>query len=411
MALVRATRLPGQRIRVAELPDIARLGDGSAPVGTLPDPDDDAAVVFTSGSTGPAKGVVYRHSQVAATRDLMSAHYGITDADALVAAFAPWAVLGPALGIASVLPDMDVTSPSTLRATTLADAVAAVDGTLMWASPAALRAVLSSVDQLSGQQRAAFSSLRLVLGAGAPVPRATLAGIAALCPSADVRTPYGMTEALPATDVTWPEIDAAGPGPGVLVGRPLTGVDVMISAVGADGAADGSPSKQPGVLGEVLVRGSHLKDRYDRLWATERASSRDPGWHRTGDVGTLDDSGRLWIGGRLAHVITTADGPVAPVELEQRVEALAEVSQAAAVGVGPVGVQVVVLVIVLADHSTGIADLALIDRVRATTSVPVAAVLLRQSLPVDIRHQSKVDRRALADWADSLLAGHRMEQP
>jgi acyl-coenzyme A synthetase/AMP-(fatty) acid ligase len=161
------------------------------------------------------------------------------------------------------------------------------------------------------------------------------------------------------------------------------------------------------VLGEVLVGGPHLKDRYDRLWATERASARDAGWHRTGDVGSLDDEGRLWIGGRLAHVITTPDGPVAPVGLEQRVETLPDVDHAAVVGVGPVGTQAIVVIVVPANRTSGPAGLDLIDRIRAAVPEPVAAVLLRRDLPVDIRHQSKVDRRALAAWADAVLAGHR----
>jgi acyl-coenzyme A synthetase/AMP-(fatty) acid ligase/pimeloyl-ACP methyl ester carboxylesterase len=407
LALVRTLRLPGTRIRVADLPAIARLGDHRPPVPDAVAPQDDAAVVFTSGSTGPAKGVVYTHERLAATRDLLAGHYGFTDADALVAAFAPWAVLGPALGIASVLPDMDVTSPSTLRAAALADAIAAVGGTVMWASPAALRAVLASSAGLTPAQVRSFRSLRLVLGAGAPVPAATLDGIARLCPEADVRTPYGMTEALPVTDVTLEEIVAAGPGPGVLVGRPLPGLRVAVSAVDDHGQATGAPTTSAGVLGEVLVGGPHLKDRYDRLWATERASARDAGWHRTGDVGSLDDEGRLWIGGRLAHVITTPDGPVAPVGLEQRVETLPDVDHAAVVGVGPVGTQAIVVIVVPANRTSGPAGLDLIDRIRAAVPEPVAAVLLRRDLPVDIRHQSKVDRRALAAWADAVLAGHR----
>lgn len=409
LALVRTLRLPGQRIAVADLPAIARLGDAATPPAIAVSPQDDAAVVFTSGSTGPAKGVVYTHERIAATRDLLASHYGFTDDDALVAAFAPWAVLGPALGIASVLPDMDVTSPSTLRASALADAIAAVDGTVMWASPAALRAVLSSAADLTAEQLGSFASLRLVLGAGAPVPAATLDGIARLCPHADVRTPYGMTEALPVTDVTLAEIVAAGPGPGVLVGRPLPGLRVAVSAVDGHGRATGEPTTTPGVLGEILVSGPHLKDRYDRLWATERASARDAGWHRTGDVGSLDVDERLWIGGRLAHVITTPYGPVAPVGLEQRIEALPDVVHAAVVGVGPVGVQAIVAIVVLSDRSTGPAGIDLIDQIRGSVDEPIAAVLLRGDLPVDIRHQSKVDRRALAGWADTVLAGHRVD--
>src|SRR3712207_348537 len=154
-----------------------------------------------------------------------------------------------------------------------------------------------------------------------------------------------MTEALPVTDVSLAEIDAAGPGDGVCVGRPLARVAVVVSPLSSDGAADGPLTGEPGVTGEVCVRATHVKDRYDQLWAVERAASRDAGWHRTGDVGHLDADGRLWVEGRLVHVITGPDGPVTPVGIEQRAEAVPGVRAAAAVGVGPAGTQQVVVVV------------------------------------------------------------------
>jgi acyl-CoA synthetase (AMP-forming)/AMP-acid ligase II len=161
------------------------------------------------------------------------------------------------------------------------------------------------------------------------------------------------------------------------------------------------------------VRAAHVKDRYDALWALERSTSRDPGWHRTGDVGHLDADGRLWIEGRLQHVVTTAAGPVTPVGVEQRVEAVDGVSAAAAVGVGPAGAQVVVVVVVPSGRRTRLggrpalagADLA--DAVRGAAGVDVAAVLVTSRLPVDVRHQSKVDRGEVARRAARVLAGAR----
>jgi acyl-CoA synthetase (AMP-forming)/AMP-acid ligase II len=219
-----------------------------------------------------------------------------------------------------------------------------------------------------------------------------------------------MTEALPVTDVSAAEIEAAGTGEGVCVGRPLAGVQVRVSPLSALGHADGPLTDAPHTTGEVCVRGPHVKDRYDALWVTERASSRDAGWHRTGDVGHLDAAGRLWIEGRLPHVVSTADGVVTPVGVEQRVEALHAVSAAATVGVGPAGAQVVVLVVVPAGappRRTAVADPDLTDAVRGAAGVPVAAVLVTGRLPVDIRHQSKVDRREVARQAARVLAGAR----
>jgi olefin beta-lactone synthetase len=152
-----------------------------------------------------------------------------------------------------------------------------------------------------------------------------------------------------------------------------------------------------------------VKDRYDALWATERASSRNPGWHRTGDVGHVDAEGRLWIEGRLGHVVTTTAGAVTPVGPEQRVQLLAGVRAAAVVGAGPVGTQQVVVVVVPEgpppSARSPVADVALTDAVRAVAGVEVAAVLRAPDLPVDIRHASKVDRGRLAQWATAVLDG------
>jgi acyl-coenzyme A synthetase/AMP-(fatty) acid ligase len=417
LAAAKAMRLrpPGLRISAGapyrllgasrSLADLARAGREH--LDALPEPsgDDECAVVFTSGATGPAKGVVYRHRQLRAQVALIKATYGLTDDDRIVAAFAPFALYGPGLGIGSAVPDMDVTAPGTLTAVKLAEAVAAVDATVVFASPAALRNVLATAHALTGEHRKALSRLRLLMSAGAPVPSDLLRRLSGVLPAAHAHTPYGMTEVLPVTDVSLAQIDEAGAGEGVCVGLPLPGVDVQVSPLSPLGAADGDLTGSPRVVGEIAVRAAHVKDHYDALWAVEQASSRDAGWHRTGDVGHLDDSGRLWVEGRLLHVIATGSGVVTPVGVEQRIESLTGVSQAAAVGVGPVGTAQAVVVVVAPGERGPLASLALTDAVRAACAVPIAAVLVRDSLPVDIRHQSKIDRQALSRWAADVLAG------
>ena len=422
LTLARLAGVPGTRIAAGpatraalgalgarwRLADIARIGRTS-PVPREPGADDECAVVFTSGATGPPKGVVYRHRQAQAQLELVRSTYGLTADDRFVAAFAPFALLGPGLGIGSSVPDIDVTAPATLTAASLADAVSAVDATVVFASPAALRGVQTTAGDLSPAQRTSLGRVRLLISAGAPVPAHLLRALQEVLPAAAAHTPYGMTEAMPVTDISLPEIEAAGPGNGVCVGRALAGVDVAVSPLDAFGTADAPLTCRPETTGEVCVRARHVKDRYDALWATERASSRNPGWHRTGDVGHVDAEGRLWIEGRLGHVVTTAAGAVTPVGPEQRVQLLAGVRAAAVVGVGPVGTQQVVVVVVpegppLSARSP-VADVALTDAVRAVAGVEVAAVLRAPELPVDIRHASKVDRGRLAQWATAVLDG------
>ena len=208
----RLMRLPGSRIAASgmrvkrrralgaehDLTELATLGRMTpSAVRVEVAVDDDCAVVFTSGATGPAKGVVYTHRQVLAQLELVRSTYGLTRDDRLVAAFAPFALLGPALGIGSAVPDIDVTAPGTLTASALADAAAAVDATVVFASPAALRRVAATAAALSTRQRAALGKIRLLMSAGAPVPASLLHSLREVLPGAEAHTPYGMTEVLP----------------------------------------------------------------------------------------------------------------------------------------------------------------------------------------------------------------------
>ncbi|WP_457950498.1 alpha/beta fold hydrolase [Pseudarthrobacter sp. alpha12b] len=398
--------------------------DGSA---HSPDPDSPAAVLFTSGSTGPAKGVLYTHRQLAAMRDTVAETFGIQPGHRLVAGFAPFALLGPALGTVSVTPAMDVTAPRTLTARALADAAAAIDATVVFASPAALRNVVATRNGLTTEGTAALGCVELLLSAGAPVPEPLLAEVRRLMPAASLHTPYGMTEALPVTDINFEQIQAAtadaragtmpGAGNGVCVGRPVHGARTAVIPLAADGTAPGTaPVTDAGVTGEILVSAPHVKDAYDRLWLTEKVSAGPAGWHRTGDVGHFDDDGRLWVEGRLAHVITAPGAVVTPVGAEQAIERLGDVRMAAVVGVGPAGTQAIAAVVetVPPARKAGPAGPELAAKVRGAArmaGVSVAAVLVVPTQPTDIRHNAKIDRSRLSQWASSVLAGGRPGTP
>ena len=407
-------RLLGVEHTVAEL---TAAGAGQPVPAWEVDPEADAAVLFTSGSTGPAKGAVYTHRRLTAMRDTLRGTYNLKAGSSLVAGFAPFALLGPALGATSVTPDMDVTAPRTLSAAALADAAAAVQATTVFASPAALTNVLATAGNLNAAQRAALGKVELLLSAGAPIPEALLTRVQDLVPAAALHTPYGMTEALPVTDISLEQIRKAGTGNGVCVGTAVAGARVALAPLSADGTAGSEISEAAGITGEILVSAPHVKDRYDRLWITESQSSSLPGWHRTGDVGHFDADGRLWVEGRLGHVLTTPAGPVTPVAAEQAAESVPAVRLAALVGVGPAGTQVPVAVVetVEAVRRPGPAPDSLAADVRAAVAercgLDLAAVLVLPHMPTDIRHNSKIDRSALGAWAAKVLAGGRISAP
>ncbi|RUQ87974.1 alpha/beta fold hydrolase [Labedella gwakjiensis] len=438
LSAARALGWPGVRISTARLPrasratlgvphslaDILERGTG-APIPAPPGPDDEAAILFTSGSTGPAKGVVYTHGELSALRDVLAAHFEVTPDTGLVTGFAPFALLGPALGTHSVTPDMDVSAPRTLTASAVAAAVRASDGKIVFLSPAAILNVVATADALTAEDRAALARVRTFLSTGAPIGEQLLASAADLMPNATPHTPYGMTECLLVTDVTLDGIRVAADAPddGVCVGRPIGSNRVLVSALDASGKATGEPSADAGVLGEFVISAPHLKDHYDRLWLTDRTAERgtpsasDAGsgerWHRTGDVGHLDADGRVWVEGRLQHVIVASDGPVAPVGAEQDVERIAEVRRAAVVGVGPEGLRQAVAVVETLPSAgrPGLASPELTRAVRESTSLPIVAVLVVPQLPTDIRHNSKIDRSRLSVWAERTLSGGKPTAP
>ena len=433
LAAARTLRWPGRRIAVEPTHRVARRLLGvehdlaslqDAPSVPLPavDPDAEAAVVFTSGATGPSKGVRYSAARIDTQIRTLVEQYNISADDSLVAAFAPFALYGPAMGIPSTVPDMDVSSPGTLTAATLLDAVEAVDASLVFASPAAILSVLETLDELGARDRTALDHVRLLLSAGAPVPGHVLrAAVDRLVPNAAAHTPYGMTECLPVADIDLVSLESLGPDAlhhlGVCVGMPVDSVELLIDPLDELGVPTGLPTSEPGLLGEVWVQAAHQRLGYDRLWHTTHLASPADGTHATGDIGTIDADGRLWIGGRTGHVIRTATGPVAPTPIERAVDMLDGIRRSAAVGVGPAGAQVVVVIAETSDAGRRPRQSSLdrIDRIRAAvaeaTGLDVAACLEVPSLPVDRRHNSKIDRTHLADWATGVLEGGSVRNP
>lgn len=440
LTLARGANWPGRRISVNPLSVLERtlLGvetsvtelarTGMARSISAPGPQDDAVILFTSGSTGPAKGVRYTHERLGALAHKLRDQFDVHSETGWAAGFAPFALLGPGLGISSVTPEMSVTKPRTLTANALANAILAGACTMVFASPAAYENVCATADELSPAQLAAFAGIELVLSAGAPVPLRLLDDLAGLFPNASIRSPYGMTEGLMLTDIDRAGVAAAqaqSRDHGVCVGTALSGVRFALAPLDDAGKPaqtllDGAAATD--ILGEFVVTAPHIKAGYDRLWGTDAASKRDDldglVWHRTSDIGHIDPQGQIWLEGRVEHVVTTSTGPVGPGGIEAVVDKVAQVYRSAVVGVGPAGTQSVVVVIEPKAGSglkPGLAPLELGSSVRAAVAAhfthDIAAVLVSPTFPTDIRHNSKINRTRLAAWADLVLRGKRAGTP
>ena len=386
--------VPGARtICTQRFPRALNLSATRAPFSTtLPQivPEAEAAVVHTSGSTGPAKPVRYRHRALAAQRDVISESFAMSPDQGFLTSFAPFIVLGPGLGVPCVLPDIDVTTPSQLDFDRFAQALSVSQVDVAWLSPASARRIVATA---AGRKCA----LRLVMLAGAPISSALAAAIADVT-GAEVRSPWGMTEAMPLTDgvgATHATHD------GTVTGTPLKGAEVIVLRFGGTEIE----REEPGIWGELAVRAGWMFDGYEQQWASDHNSVVEVDgrrFHRTGDLGFFDDNGDLHQLGRVQHLLYPASGPIPSVSIEQSVTS-AVGAQVAAVGIGPIGTQAIA-VVVEESGALRLADSATTSRVRESSPMEIAAVLAGE-LPVDVRHQSKIKREVLALSVSAFLAG------
>lgn len=384
-------------------------------------PTDAAAVLFTSGSTGTAKGVNYTHgvfaAQVEALRDL----YGIEPSEVDFCTFPLFALFGPALGMTCVIPDMNPSRPATIDPAKAFAQMRQYRVTNLFGSPAVVR----RLGQHPGGTDA-LSTLRRVISAGAPARLDALEALQAkLPPGVEIFTPYGATECLPVSNIGTREILGetalmTRTGRGVCVGRCHHSVQVAVIAITDDAVPTWSDSLAlpAGVVGEFVVRGPVVTAEYFRNpAATALAKMTDPATgevlHRMGDVGYLDESGRLWFCGRKSHRVETATGTLFTDMVEPVFNEVPGVLRTALVGVTRGGITHPVLCVEFDQGHESVkqaardgTDLLAVVARRAADfphTAGVATLLEHGLFPVDVRHNSKIAREKLAAWADRQL--------
>ena len=396
----------------ATLAQVERAGAGAPPQLADTQPDDVAAILFTSGSTGVPKGVVYRHRHLVAQVDMLRDAFGIQPGGIDLPTFPPFALFDPALGLTSIIPDMDPTRPARADPRKLLRAIERFGVTQMFGSPA-LVAVLA-------RHGVPLPTVRRVTSAGAPVPADVVAQMRALLPAdAQLWTPYGATECLPVAVIEGRELqatrEATERGAGTCVGRPVPPNEVRIVRID-DGAIeqwDDALLVQPGQVGEITVAGPTATDAYfNRDAATRLAKIREhlPDGnerivHRMGDVGWFDGDGRLWFCGRKSQrVVVDAATTLCTEQVEPVFNTHPGVRRTALVGIGARGAQRPVLCVELLpgiarDQRERIAaELRHLGEGHVHTA-KVDAFLFHPGFPVDIRHNAKIGREQLASWA------------
>ncbi|MEN5261720.1 olefin beta-lactone synthetase [Stenotrophomonas hibiscicola] len=392
---------------------LERAGASAGPMLADTDGEDMAAILFTSGSTGVPKGVVYRHRHFVGQIQLLGSAFGMEAGGVDLPTFPPFALFDPALGLTSVIPDMDPTRPAQADPARLHDAIQRFGVTQLFGSPALMRVLAKHGRPLPTVTR--------VTSAGAPVPPDVVATIRSLLPAdAQFWTPYGATECLPVAVVEGRELErtraATEAGAGTCVGSVVEPNEVRIIAIDDAPLADWSQARvlATGEVGEITVAGPTATDSYfNRPQATAAAKIRETLAdgstrivHRMGDVGYFDAQGRLWFCGRKTHRVETAQGPLYTEQVEPVFNTVPGVARTALVGVGPAGAQVPVLCVELQRGQSDSPALREALRAKAAARLPDANlqhVLVHPAFPVDIRHNAKIGREKLAVWAGAEL--------
>lgn len=387
---------------------------GRTPTNTLTDrvparPDDVLIIGFTTGSTGPAKAVELTHGNLAAMVEQVHAARGHTEPDTSLVTLPLVGVLDLLLGSRCVLPPL---IPSKVGSTDPAHVVDAIDRfgvRTMFASPAVLIPLLEYLRTHPVE----LPSLASVFSGGAPVPDWCVAGLReVLREDASVYAGYGSTEALPMSTIESRElldglVERAHRGEGTCIGRPADRVEVRLLAITDDPVARWADAEIPTgerAVGELVVAGPNVSTRYywpEKANAAGKIADGERTWHRTGDLGWIDEQGRIWFCGRKSQRVETAHGPMFTVQVEQVFNVVAGVSRTALVGVGPAGRQRPVLCVELEPGADPVATQTRL-RTRAVefdTVAPIVDFPIHPGFPVDIRHNAKIGREELARWA------------
>lgn len=360
--------------------------------------EDPALVTFTSGSTGVPKAAVRSHGFLLAQYRALAPSIRLEPGDVDLATLPVFTLANLAAGIVTVIPDVDLRRPGAVDGATVLRQIERAGVTRVTASPAFFECLIRGATA-AGRT---LPALRKLYTGGAPVFPRLLRGLRSIAPNADVVAAYGSTEAEPiahvALDEITPEDEAAMEGGGgLLAGHCVDEIQLRVlpdrwGVPRADLTPDAFAAEvlPPGAMGEIVVAGEHVLRGYLGGIGDEETKFKvgETRWHRTGDAGRLDQQGRLWLLGRCAARIQDARGTLYPFGVECAAMSFAQVERAAAIAHEQRRYLFV--------QCGGTTPPSFAEALKqAVQWAPIDEVKIVDRLPVDKRHNAKIDYPAL----------------
>jgi acyl-CoA synthetase (AMP-forming)/AMP-acid ligase II/pimeloyl-ACP methyl ester carboxylesterase len=378
--------------------------------------EDPMAIVFTTGSTGPPKGVVYTHGNGAAIVNSLRESLQLSGNEICLTGHPAFGMHFLGLGATVILADIDPRRP---RAADPARLLRVIQDQKPQVAFLQL-SVLEKLVRHCASRREPIPYLRKILVTGAPVSVELAQAVQRWLsiPGADLYIMYGATEALYLASTTGRDLLARSAeilhGAGTYLGHPSEAIDARV--IGITGEAidlwQDSLELPRGEIGEICVRGPMVTSRYHAsAEATRRAkiAAGDTLWHRTGDAGYLDEDGGLWFCGRIADRVRTRSGHLYTEFVEPAINTHPEVSRSALVGVPVNGSNRQRAVVLIEPRHRGAqlraAGPELIAELRSLASQQAHLckiddfLFYREAFPLDTRHGAKVRHDLLADYA------------
>jgi acyl-CoA synthetase (AMP-forming)/AMP-acid ligase II len=367
------------------------------------DPQTPAIITFTSGSTGEPKAAARTHGFLLAQHRALADSIPPAPGEVDLCTLPIFLLANLASGVTSVIPDADLRAPGRIDPGPVLAQIRAHMPTRTVASPEFLARLVERVSSNGSH----LDTFRRIYTGGAPVFPKMLDAIAAAAPDASVFAVYGSTEAEPIAEICRPEITsedrtAMAEGAGLLAGRPARSIQVRVlpmrwgTPLGPWTGPDlDREVLHAGQVGEIVVSGDHVLPGYLDGRGDEETKIKVDGnvWHRTGDAGYFDASGRLWLMGRCSARADDSAGVLYPFAVECAASGVDGVVRTAFVihrG------QRVLAVELKGDASAVRARLA--DRL---AWVRLDEIVIVPRVPVDRRHNAKVEYPALLQLLDS----------